>query len=42
LEDNYYDTEKLDNEHMIQNAVKAFVNAIDDPYTVYMDAEQHS
>ena len=27
---------------MIENAVKAFVNAIDDPYTVYMDAQQNS
>jgi carboxyl-terminal processing protease len=27
---------------MIQKAVKAFVDAIDDPYTVYMDSEQNS
>jgi carboxyl-terminal processing protease len=27
---------------MIQTAVKAFVDAIDDPYTVYMDSAQNS
>lgn len=42
LEENYYDQEKLQSWAMIQTAVKAFVNAIDDPYTVYMDAEQNS
>jgi carboxyl-terminal processing protease len=27
---------------MLENAVKAFVDAIDDPYTVYMDSNQSS
>jgi hypothetical protein len=27
---------------MIQEAVKAYVDAIDDPYTVYMDSEENS
>ena len=27
---------------MVQDAVKAYVDAIDDPYTVYMDAEENS
>ncbi|MBU0626723.1 hypothetical protein KKG31_06645 [Patescibacteria group bacterium] len=42
LQDNYYDTEKLDDVSMIEKAVKAFVDAIDDPYTVYMDSAQNS
>jgi C-terminal processing protease CtpA/Prc len=37
LESNYYYQEKLDEEAMIQAAVRALVNAIDDPYTVYLD-----
>jgi len=42
LQESYYDQEKLDSGVMIQKAVKAFVDAIDDPYTVYMDSEQNS
>jgi|GEM_PF-409336 len=42
LQQSYYDQDKLDSGAMIQKAVKAFVDAIDDPYTVYMDSEQNS
>lgn len=42
LQDNYYDTAKLNSGAMIEKAVKAFVDAIDDPYTVYMDSDQNS
>jgi len=42
LQESYYDQEKLNSGAMIQKAVKAFVDAIDDPYTVYMDSEQNS
>ncbi|HBB03852.1 TPA: hypothetical protein DCZ39_03050 [Patescibacteria group bacterium] len=27
---------------MLSSALKAYVNAIDDPYTIYMDTEQNS
>ena len=27
---------------MLSNALKAYVDAIDDPYTIYMDSEQNS
>jgi hypothetical protein len=27
---------------MLNNAIKAYVDAIDDPYTIYMDSEQNS
>jgi len=42
LQESYYDQEKLNSGAMIEKAVKAFVDAIDDPYTVYMDSEQNS
>jgi len=38
----YYEKENIDSNHMIKEALKAYVNAIDDPYTVYMDAQQNS
>ncbi len=37
LETNYYYQDKIDEKHMIQEAVKWLVNSIDDPYTVYLD-----
>jgi C-terminal processing protease CtpA/Prc len=37
LESNYYYQEKIDEEQMMQAAVRALVDAIDDPYTVYLD-----
>ncbi|MCK9467223.1 MAG: S41 family peptidase [Candidatus Absconditabacterales bacterium] len=38
----YYDYEKIDEEDMIKGAIKAYIDAIKDPYTVYMDAEQNN
>lgn len=42
LQDDYYYPENINSGTMIQDAVKAYVDAIDDPYTVYMDAEENS
>jgi hypothetical protein len=42
LHNYYYDQEKINTGAMVENAVKAFVDALDDPYTVYMDAKQNS
>lgn len=42
LKNSYFDQDKLQTGLMITSAVKAFVDAIDDPYTVYMDAQQSS
>jgi len=38
----YYDYEKINQEDMIRSATKAYIDWIDDPYTVYMDADQNS
>lgn len=42
LQNLYYDQDKIQTGVMIQNAVKAYVDALNDPYTVYMDAETNS
>lgn len=42
LQEDYYYPENIDSWTMIQEAVKAYVDAINDPYTVYMDAEENS
>ncbi len=42
LQNAYYDTERLNTWKMLTNAVKAYVDAIDDPYTIYMDSDQNS
>lgn len=42
LQESYYDEDKLNSWAMIEKAVKAFVDGIDDPYTVYMDSSQNS
>lgn len=42
LREDYYYPENINSWLMIQDAVKAYVDAIDDPYTVYMDAEENS
>lgn len=42
LQSAYYDIEKLNTGKMLNNALKAYVDAIDDPYTIYMDSEQNS
>lgn len=42
LQSSYYDVHKLNTWAMITNALKAYVDAIDDPYTVYLDSSQYS
>ena len=44
LENEYYNSENLSwkNEKMVENAVKAFVDWLWDPFTVYLDKEQFS
>lgn len=42
LDSKYYDYNGLDTDLMIEDAVKAYVDGIWDPYTVYMDAETNS
>ena len=42
LHDDYYYPENIDSWVMIQYALKAYIDSIDDPYTVYMDAEENS
>ncbi len=38
----YYDQEKIHTWKMIENALKAYVDALEDPYTSYLDAETNS
>jgi len=42
LQNAYYDVDKLNTGKMLNSAIKAYVDAIDDPYTIYMDSEQNS
>ncbi|MFA6255769.1 MAG: S41 family peptidase [Candidatus Absconditabacterales bacterium] len=42
LQSSYYNIEKLNTGKMLSNALKAYVDAIDDPYTIYMDSQQNS
>ena len=42
LQSAYYDVEKINTGKMLSNALKAYVDAIEDPYTIYMDSEQNS
>ena len=42
LQSSYYNVEKLNTGKMLSNALKAYVDAIDDPYTIYMDSETNS
>ncbi len=42
LQEAYYDKEKLNTGAMITHALKAYVDGIGDPYTIYMDSEQNS
>lgn len=42
LQQEYISQDKIKVDAMIENALKAFVDAIDDPYTVYLDAQQYS
>lgn len=41
LKNNYYETEKLDKDAMRENAIKGFVDALGDPYTVYLTPEEN-
>lgn len=38
----YYDHDKIEHNDMLKNAIKSYVDGIDDPYTIYMDADQNS
>lgn len=38
----YYEQEKINTWKMLENALKAYVDAIEDPYTVYLDSETNS
>ena len=42
LQEDYYYPENINSWTMVEKAIKAYVDAIDDPYTVYMDAEENS
>ncbi len=42
LKESYYDQDKLNTGVMLESAVKAFVDGIWDPYTVYMDSKENS
>jgi len=42
LKTDYYDKEKIQTGKMEQNALKGYVDALDDPYTTYMDPEINS
>jgi len=42
LSTSYYDHSKLQTGVMLEKALKSFVDAIDDPYTVYLDTHQNS
>lgn len=39
LDDDYLHTEALDTQERVYGAIKGMVNALDDPYTVYMDPD---
>lgn len=38
----YYDQEKINTGKMIENAIKAYVDWLEDPYTSYLDSETNS
>ncbi|MDD3262651.1 MAG: S41 family peptidase [Candidatus Absconditabacteria bacterium] len=38
----YYEQEKINTGKMIENALKAYVDALEDPYTSYLDSETNS
>lgn len=42
LKESYYDQDKLNTGVMLESAVKAFVDGMWDPYTVYMDSKENS
>jgi len=42
LQSSYYNVDRLNTGKMLSSALKAYVDAIDDPYTIYMDTETNS
>lgn len=42
LNKQYYDNDKLDFENMMDNALKGYVDAVWDPYTVFMTTEENN
>lgn len=42
LQSNYFDNENIDQRKMEDNAIKAYVDALNDPYTVYLDTDTNS
>jgi len=42
LQDNYYETGNIDTGKMQDNALKAYVDGLDDPYTIYLDNSTNS
>jgi len=42
LHESYYNEDKIQTGDMEESALKAYVDAIDDPFTVYLDAVEHS
>jgi len=42
LEDNYYETGNINTGKMQDNALKAYVDGLDDPYTIYLDNSTNS
>lgn len=42
LERNYYETESINTGKMQDSALKAYVDGLDDPYTVYLDSSTNS
>ena len=40
LEDKYVDTSVIQNDDMVYGSIKGMVNAIDDPFTVFMTTEE--
>ncbi|MEI7918676.1 MAG: hypothetical protein WCH65_00205 [bacterium] len=42
MQRSYYNTSKINTGKMLNSALKAYIDALDDPYTIYMDSDQNS
>lgn len=42
IQNSYYDKEAVDANTLIEGAIKGMINVLNDPYTTYMNVEQHS
>jgi C-terminal processing protease CtpA/Prc len=42
LEENYYETGNINTGKMQDSALKAYVDGLDDPYTIYLDNSTNS